>query len=97
MSKEFARAFYDSKAWKQMREFYREYVHGLCEVCGNPGEIVHHIRPLTPENIDDPSVTLGMNNLQLLCRSCHKGKHSDQNGREYFFDEFGEVHPTDGR
>lgn len=102
MSKEFARAFYDSKAWKQMREFYREYVHGLCEVCGNPGEIVHHIRPLTPENIDDPSVTLGMNNLQLLCRSCHQKWHNaaEPNGlthrcREYFFDQYGDVHPTE--
>ena len=95
MSKEFARAFYDSKEWKKMREFYREYVHRLCEVCGGIGEIVHHIKPLTPENIHDPSVTLGVSNLQLLCRSCHKKNHAAQDmSMGYFFDELGEVHPT---
>ncbi len=73
---------------------YRKLAHGLCEVCGGVGEIVHHIRPLTPENIDDPEITLGLGNLQLLCRSCHKKNHDAQDGREYFFDGFGEVHPT---
>lgn len=101
MSKEFARAFYDSKEWKKMREFYRKYVHGLCEVCGDPGEIVHHLKPLTPQNIHDPSITLSVSNLQLLCRSCHKKLHDAAEtdnpaygGKEYFFDQYGDVHPV---
>lgn len=95
MSKAFARDFYDSQKWKARRAFYREYMNGLCEVCGGVGEIVHHIQPLTPENIDDLSITLGIGNLQLLCRSCHKKQHDAQDmSMGYFFDEFGEVHPT---
>lgn len=33
MSREFAKAFYHSKAWKDTRERYYHYQHGLCERC----------------------------------------------------------------
>ena len=35
------------------------------------GEEVHHIMPLTPENINNPEITLGQNNLILLSKDCH--------------------------
>ena len=44
--------------------------------CGRPGEIVHHKTHLTPENIDDPTVTLNEDNLELLCRDCHGVEHT---------------------
>ena len=30
---------------------------------------------LTPENIDNPEITLNYNNLELLCRQCHAEVH----------------------
>lgn len=77
MSKEYARAFYNSVAWKQCREAYRVSVHHLCEQCGGPGYYVHHKVHLTPRNIHNPRVTLSFDNLRLLCASCHKNAHCD--------------------
>jgi 5-methylcytosine-specific restriction endonuclease McrA len=54
-----------------------------------PAEIVHHKVHLTPENINDPSVSLAWENLEALCRECHAEEHTghpkrfkvDENGR----------------
>ena len=75
MAKEYARAFYNSTAWKQCREAYKISVHHLCELCGSPGYYVHHKTHLTPRNINNPRVTLSFDNLRLLCATCHKGVH----------------------
>jgi len=67
----FAEAFYKSKAWLDCRGAYISSVLGLCEKCGAGGKIAHHIIELTPLNINDPSITLNFDNLQLLCQDCH--------------------------
>ena len=72
---EFAKAFYLSKQWRETRAYIIRRDHGLCVRCGAPGEIVHHKRHLTPENISDSSVTLNEKNLETLCRSCHAIEH----------------------
>lgn len=93
--KEWAAEFYSSDAWKKTRRAYRKSVGGLCERCLDrgevrAGEIVHHIRHLTPENIHDPKVTLSWDNLQLLCRDCHAQIHTNRE-RRWRVDEFGRV------
>ena len=75
VAKEWARWFYDSKLWQHQREAYKRSVHGICELCGDPGVIVHHRRPLTPKTIHDPKETLAFENLQLVCRACHEQLH----------------------
>ena len=55
-----------------------------------PGEIVHHITHLTPENINDPNVTLSFDNLRLVCRRCHGEEHKHRE-RRYLIDEEGNV------
>jgi len=59
----------------------------------NPGEIVHHKQWLTRENINDPSVTLNWDNLELLCWSCHNKEHSKELpiSEEITFDAEGNV------
>lgn len=93
--KEYAIAFYSSKAWKDTRDAYRRYRGGLCEPClakglYNAGEIVHHKTHITPDNINDPSITLSFDNLQLVCRDCHAKIH-DRRQRRYKFDDLGRV------
>lgn len=103
MAREFARKFYHSQAWKDARAAYFRYRHGLCEAClrkgiYKAGEIVHHKNHLTPDNINDASVTLGFGNLELLCRDCHAEQHPEiytskaqQVKQRVAFDEFGNT------
>lgn len=93
--KDFAKAFYKSQAWKRTREAYARSKSGLCEICLAaglyvPGEIVHHKIHLTPENINDYSISLSWDNLQLVCRECHAAIHDERKGR-YKFDETGRL------
>lgn len=91
---EFAKPFYMSMAWKRCRKAYAKSVGGLCERClergiYRPGEAVHHKTFLTPDNISDESVTLGWDNLMLLCRDCHAYMHKKE--KRYKVDEMGRV------
>lgn len=81
MAREFSRAFYSSAAWRSCRESYRRSRGGLCEDCLKRGLItagaeVHHVEPLTPDNIGNPAVTLNWANLVLLCKDCHAARHA---------------------
>lgn len=91
---EFARRFYSSGAWANCRAAYAKSVGGLCEKCVKSGvyragEEVHHKTKLTPENIDDPTVTLCWDNLELLCNECHKMAHRKK--KRYRVDEAGRL------
>ena len=86
MAKDFARSFYSSKQWQDCRNEYAKRRHHLCEDClrrgiYKPGVIVHHIEELTPFNITNPEITLGFDNLELLCRECHLREHDLEGGR----------------
>lgn len=79
MSKDFSRKFYSSKQWQKCRNAYIKR-QPLCEECLKKGvvtpvEIVHHIIELTPYNINNPSIALGFDNLQSVCRECHLAIH----------------------
>src|SRR5690606_3153164 len=76
--KPWARKFYQSREWKRTREVYIRLRHGLCERGGAGGKIVHHKIYLTPQNINDPTVTLNFDNLELLCQECHNREHHMQ-------------------
>lgn len=93
--KDFAKSFYTSRAWKNCRRAYAASVGGLCEDCKakgliTPGEIVHHKTELTPDNINDASVTLSWSNLRLVCREHHAELHGKRIKR-YTVDGYGRV------
>jgi 5-methylcytosine-specific restriction endonuclease McrA len=80
MAKEFSDAFYHSKAWEIARESALRRDSHLCQRCLEGGEItpatmVHHITELTPDNINDPDIATGLDNLVSLCDLCHKKTH----------------------
>jgi hypothetical protein len=77
MAREFAKKFYNSKAWKITRQSYIHSVHGLCEHprCNDAGYIVHHKIELTPQNINDANISLGFGNLEYLCLKHHNMIH----------------------
>lgn len=103
MAKEFSKAFYNSKAWLDCRGGYINSVHGLCETClekeiTKPGYIVHHKELLTPNNINDPNVTLNWDKLKYECKNCHDkndghgvGKAGEVLRDGLMFNEKGEV------
>lgn len=90
--KAWARAFYLSNAWKKTRKEYLVSKHRLCERCEQPASIVHHKKYLTPNNINNTSVTLCWDNLEALCQECHnKEHHRNSEQRCYCFDEDGNI------
>ncbi len=76
MAQEWAKSFYRSKKWWRCRSNYISHRimtdGGLCEECREmPGEIVHHKITLTPDNIQNPEVSLCSRNLEYVCKNCH--------------------------
>lgn len=88
MAREFAGNFYKTAAWVSARNAYIKQAGGLCERCMEkglirPGTIVHHKIFLNENNINNPEITLNMDNLQLLCRECHIEIHEKAQGKRY--------------
>lgn len=105
MAREFSKAFYKSGAWKKCRAGYISYRKsvdgGLCESCHErPGYIVHHKEELTPENINNPDIALGFNNLKYDCIECHNRENGRGAGEtpglvQYVFGKDGEIIPAE--
>lgn len=89
--------FYHSAAWQRAKQAKRLQAKGLCERCGKAGWEVHHKIPLTDENVDDPAISLGMDNLELLCTACHNAARDEEEKKrgkrkDYYFDANGDMH-----
>lgn len=107
--RDFARAFYKSKAWKSARDAYmmrpvrmpdgRICPPGACERCFERGrlvkaDLVHHKVWLTPRNISDRAVALSPDNLMRVCRDCHAEIHYPEDYTPRMaFDEHGRAIP----
>lgn len=107
MAKDFAKKFYDSKLWGDIREGVLQRDHYTCQRCGKPAQEVHHIIHLSEDNINDPNITINGKNLESLCHDCHSKEHVKdrvkgekksyyQCGQSelpegFYFDEFGQL------
>ena len=85
--------FYTTNAWRKCRKTVLDEHGGLCQICLGKGLIVpavhvHHIKPITPDNLDDPRITLDSSNMMALCEQCHHEQHSTKRWR---CDAFGRV------
>lgn len=98
--KEYAAWFYNSPAWRKCRQAYMK-AHPLCERClkrGDvvPAKIIHHKTYITPDNINDPDITLSWDNLQALCQDCHNIVHGEKRETlSYRFGPDGQIVPID--
>jgi hypothetical protein len=93
--KPWAAWFYKSKAWLECRLGFLRSKHFICERCEGAATIAHHKVYLTPENINDPDITLNWDLLEALCQECHNTEHHGS-GEEVtrdglVFNEFGEL------
>ena len=97
MAKPWAKAFYNSDAWQNARKAALIRDGYLCTRCGELAQEVHHIKHLTARNVNDPAISLNLDNLASLCERCHKQHHDrdrkagQRKPREdgYVFDENG--------
>lgn len=75
--------FYKSKAWKEVRNYYFNLKHGMCERCRInkgiyvKGDIVHHKIHIKDEDYitNNIKILLDINNLEVLCINCHNKEH----------------------
>lgn len=81
MAREFSKTFYKSKEWQAVREYCMLRDHYACVKCDAPAVEVHHKIQLSPDNINDASVTLNPDNLISLCKDCHFKEHRGQHGK----------------
>jgi 5-methylcytosine-specific restriction endonuclease McrA len=93
MAKEYARAFYASGAWRSLRKQILHRDLYTCADCDGRAEEVHHKTELTPDNINDPNITLNPDNLISLCHDCHTKRRAGCGdiADGYYFDEKGQV------
>ncbi len=75
MAKAEVKKLYNSKAWKQQREYILKRDSFICKQCGSVAEEVHHLKHVTVSNVNDVNVTLNEKNLISLCRDCHCRLH----------------------
>lgn len=79
MARDFSKSFYNSLKWKNARECYISSKFGICERCGKPdAKQVHHKTYLTPDNINNPEISLNPDNFELLCDICHQKEHNEK-------------------
>lgn len=78
--------FYKSKVWLLARTIKINATQGKCERCGGIGEEVHHKIRLKVDNVDDASISLNQDNLELLCKKCHNEEHNRFNKSKQMFD-----------
>lgn len=87
--------FYTGRKWQKCREAYIK-AHPLCERClangdYNPAKYIHHRTELTEENVRDPAIAYGFDNLEALCFKCHEELHGRRRAKRYTINSDGTV------
>ena len=82
--------FYKSDTWKLARQIKITKANGRCERCGGIGQEVHHIKRLNVDNVNDVSISINPENLELLCKECHNKEHK-RFSKCQLFDENGNL------
>lgn len=94
------KSFYRRSAWQAARLAALKRDRFSCQICGQRAQEVHHLIELNENNVNDPDITLNLNNLQSLCHDCHTRITNEEHkagepdaGKDYFFDANGFLRP----
>lgn len=72
-------AFYCRKDYLDLAQACKIKSGGVCAKCGGVFDISelrpHHKVELTLDNIDNPTITLNPDNIEVLCHDCHNAAH----------------------
>ena len=84
--------FYNSTAWKNLRNQKFGDANGLCELCYKEGIIkqgreVHHIIPIE----ENWNKRLDYDNLILLCSDCHNKMHERISPLQKFLKDWDDI------
>lgn len=86
------RKFYLSVRWEVLRAIKIASVDELCEKCDAIGTETHHKIHLTPDNLNNPEISLNQDNFMLLCNEFHNKEYGRfECNKEYEFDIDGHV------
>lgn len=96
ISQDWAKSFYNCIAWIKARDYLLHKNNFICNRCGGVASIVHHKTYLTPENIFNVDISLGIDNLECLCLDCHNLEHGVSGGlcglqEGFYFDNEGQI------
>lgn len=74
-------SFYSSELWQNLRAKLIAERKPKCEHCkkiiSDPKKIIaHHTKELTPENVNDYSISLNPELIELVCFDCHNKDHN---------------------
>ena len=83
-------AFYCSKTWRDLSYLLKIKSGGKCQRCGwsvTTKEdwallIGHHVKELNEDNVDDPTIALNPNYIEIICLDCHNREHRRFGGRQ---------------
>ena len=84
--------FYNSREWRDLRNYKFAMADGLCELCRKNGKVkaareIHHIVPIEI----DYSKRLDYDNLIALCSDCHNKIHNRQSPLQKFLREWENI------
>lgn len=73
-------AFYCLKVWRDLSYNLKIMAGGKCARCGEIYEnfsllIGHHKTELTEDNVDDPTIALNPELIEVICHNCHNKEH----------------------
>lgn len=86
------REFYNSAAWKKQRKYKLQLNNYLCDKYRLLATEVHHKIKLTEMNVNDSNISLNIDNLECVCRTCHN-KITHTKSSKSRFDEEGNLLP----
>jgi 5-methylcytosine-specific restriction endonuclease McrA len=72
--------FYCSKSWRDLSYSLKVKVNGKCIRCGETlldfsKLIGHHKIELNEDNVDNPSISLNPELIEIICHDCHNKEH----------------------
>lgn len=86
--------FYTLKPWRDLAYSLKIKAGGTCNRCGKTVLdfkylIGHHKVELTEDNVDDVTISLNPDNVEIICLTCHNNAHRRFGGKQNVYIVYG--------